>query len=135
MIDLSTHVPDVVNQVLYEDVTGIVLLGFSYGGFVVTGALEHIAARVRRLVYLDAFVPTTGNSARAHAGNGGGASGPGRGLAGAPPERTSMTRPRASMAARRTPHPIGVSRGTVAWHPPKSSGSPARRRSDAGPAH
>jgi len=39
-----------------------VLLGFSYGGFVVTGALEHIAERVRHLVYLDAFVPHDGDT-------------------------------------------------------------------------
>jgi hypothetical protein len=39
----------VVNHVLYEDLDEIVLVGFSYGGFVVTGALEHIAERVRTL--------------------------------------------------------------------------------------
>jgi pimeloyl-ACP methyl ester carboxylesterase len=30
-ITLSTHVRDVVNMILYEDLTGIVLVGFSYG--------------------------------------------------------------------------------------------------------
>ena len=54
---LTTHVADVVNAVWYEDLSDIVLLGFSYGGFVVTGALGHIGDRVRHLVYLDAFVP------------------------------------------------------------------------------
>src|SRR3712207_9336711 len=49
-VDLTTHVHDVVNHVLYEDLHGIVLLGFSYGGMVVTGALAHIADRVRHLV-------------------------------------------------------------------------------------
>jgi pimeloyl-ACP methyl ester carboxylesterase len=58
---LTTHITDVVNTVLYEDLRGIVLLGFSYGGFVVTGALEHIGDRVRHLVYLDAFVPGDGD--------------------------------------------------------------------------
>jgi len=61
-VDLSTHVTDVVNTVLFEDLTDIVLLGFSYGGVVVTGALNHIADRVRHLVYLDAFVPADGES-------------------------------------------------------------------------
>ena len=61
-VDLTTHVRDVVNVVLYEDLSDIVLLGFSYGGFVVTGALEHIAPRVRHLVYLDAFVPDDGDT-------------------------------------------------------------------------
>jgi pimeloyl-ACP methyl ester carboxylesterase len=68
-VNLSTHVRDVVNTILYEDLTGIVLLGYSYGGFVVTGALEHIAERVRHLVYLDAFVPNDGDTLVAPAGS------------------------------------------------------------------
>ena len=62
LVNLSTHVLDVVNAILYEDLKDIVLLGFSYGGFVVTGTLEHIADRVSHLVYLDAFVPDDGQS-------------------------------------------------------------------------
>src|ERR1700735_2445140 len=54
---LTTHVTDVANTVLYEDLRDIVLLGWSYGGFVVTGALEHVGDRVAHLVFLDAFVP------------------------------------------------------------------------------
>ena len=61
-VNLSTHVLDVVNTILYEDLTDIVLLGFSYGGMVVTGALEHVADRVSHLVYLDAFVPADGQT-------------------------------------------------------------------------
>jgi pimeloyl-ACP methyl ester carboxylesterase len=63
LVNLSTHVCDVINHVLYEDLQDIVLLGFSYGGCVVAGALEHIADRVRHLVFLDAFVPKHGDSA------------------------------------------------------------------------
>lgn len=62
LINLSTHVWDVVNHILYEDLDQIVLVGFSYGGFVVTGALEHIAERVKHLVYLDALVPNSGDT-------------------------------------------------------------------------
>jgi len=61
-VGLTTHVQDVVNQVLYEDLDDLVLLGFSYGGMVVTGALAHMGPRVRHLVYLDAFVPDDGQS-------------------------------------------------------------------------
>ena len=61
-VNLTTHVQDVVHAVLYEDLRDIVLLGFSYGGFVVTGALEHIGDRVRHLVYVDAFVPADGDT-------------------------------------------------------------------------
>ena len=38
------------------------LLGYSYGGCVVTGALEFVWDRVSHLVYLDAFVPFNGQS-------------------------------------------------------------------------
>lgn len=75
LVNLSTHVRDVVNHILYEDLEGITLLGFSYGGFVVTGALEHVADRVRHLVFLDAFVPENGETVLAHIGR------PGRALA------------------------------------------------------
>ena len=61
-VDLTTHVTDVVHHVQYEDLDSVVLVGFSYGGMVVTGALEHISDRVRSLVYLDAFVPGDGDS-------------------------------------------------------------------------
>src|SRR5690242_6234168 len=62
---LTTRIADVANAVLYEDLDGIVLLGFSYGGLVVTGALEHIAGRISHLVYLDAFVPADRDSLNA----------------------------------------------------------------------
>ena len=35
----------------------IVLAGFSYGSFVVTGALQHVAGQVKQLVYIDDFTP------------------------------------------------------------------------------
>jgi pimeloyl-ACP methyl ester carboxylesterase len=70
LVGLGTHIRDVVNHILYEDLDHIVLVGFSYGGFVVTGALEHIAARVSHLVYLDAFVPGNGESVASLLGRG-----------------------------------------------------------------
>jgi pimeloyl-ACP methyl ester carboxylesterase len=61
-VDLSLHVLDVVNAIRYEDLADVVLLGYSYGGMVVTGALDLVGDRVRELVYLDAFVPADGDS-------------------------------------------------------------------------
>jgi pimeloyl-ACP methyl ester carboxylesterase len=69
LVNLSTHVRDVVNHVLFEDLHDIALVGFSYGGFVVAGALEHIADRVAHLVLLDAFVPANGESLSSHLGS------------------------------------------------------------------
>ena len=61
-VDLSLHVLDVVNAIRYEDLRDVVLLGYSYGGMVVTGALDALGDRVREVVYLDAFVPDDGDS-------------------------------------------------------------------------
>lgn len=61
-VRLSTHVRDLANVILYEDLEDVMLVGFSYGGMVVTGALEHIGDRISHLVYLDAMVPKDGQS-------------------------------------------------------------------------
>ena len=61
-VTLSTHVEDVVSSVTHEDLRDIVLVGHSYGGAVITQAAERIAERLRRLVYLDAAAPVSGQA-------------------------------------------------------------------------
>jgi len=62
-IGLSTHIDDVVNMILYEDLHDIILVGHSYGGMVITGVADRVPDRIKRLVYLDAMVPNDGESA------------------------------------------------------------------------
>ena len=62
-IDLTTHVTDVVNVLLWEELEDVVLVGHSYGGMVITGAAEIVPDRIRRLVYFDAFLPRSGECA------------------------------------------------------------------------
>jgi len=62
-IDLNDHVQDVVALLDMEDLGDVVLVGHSYGGMVVTGAADRNPARIRHLVYLDAFVPENGKCA------------------------------------------------------------------------
>ncbi|HXM51300.1 MAG TPA: alpha/beta fold hydrolase [Pyrinomonadaceae bacterium] len=62
-IGLSTHIDDVVNTILFEDLHDIILVGHSYGGMVITGVADRVPDRIRRLVYLDAFLPNEGESA------------------------------------------------------------------------
>jgi pimeloyl-ACP methyl ester carboxylesterase len=59
-IDLDTHIEDIVSLLEMEDLRDIVLVGHSYGGMVITGAADRAHARIKRLVYLDAFVPENG---------------------------------------------------------------------------
>jgi pimeloyl-ACP methyl ester carboxylesterase len=109
-VNLTTHVTDVVNAVLYEDLSDIVLLGWSYGGLVVSGALEHIGDRVSHLVFLDAFVPGDGDSLISISGGG-----TGRGVITlgqdwlVPPQDREFDDPAeaAWSTARRTPQPMG----------------------------
>ena len=61
-VDLQTHINDVVNLILYEDLHDVVLTGHSYGGMVVTGVMDRIPERIRHVVFLDAAVPDDGMS-------------------------------------------------------------------------
>lgn len=59
-VGLDTHVRDVVALVEYEGLTDAVLVGTDYGGVVVTAAVEELAGRVSRLVYVAGLVPQHG---------------------------------------------------------------------------
>jgi pimeloyl-ACP methyl ester carboxylesterase len=61
-IDLQTHIDDVVNLILFEDLHDVVLTGHSYGGMVITGVMDRIPDRIRHVVFLDAAVPDDGQS-------------------------------------------------------------------------
>lgn len=61
-IDLDTHITDVVNVLVYEDLSNVTLIGHSYGGMVATGVADRARDRIMRLIYLDAFVPDDGQS-------------------------------------------------------------------------
>lgn len=62
-VGLDTHINDVINTILFEELNDIVLVGHSYSGMVVTGVAERIPERISHLIYLDAFVPEDGESA------------------------------------------------------------------------
>ncbi len=61
-IDLDHHIHDILNVLEYEDLSDVILLGHSYGGMVATGVADRAPGRLKRVVYLDAFVPRHGQS-------------------------------------------------------------------------
>jgi pimeloyl-ACP methyl ester carboxylesterase len=63
-IDLDTHIADILGVLEAEDLRDVILIGHSYGGMVATGVADRAADRIRRVVYLDAFVPKDGQSLR-----------------------------------------------------------------------
>ena len=61
-IDLSLHVADVLGLIKCERLNNIVLVGHSYGGFVISGVAEAVANKISSIVFLDAFLPDNGES-------------------------------------------------------------------------
>lgn len=61
-IGLSTHIDDIVNYILFEDLHDVILLAHSYGGMVITGVADRIPDRIAHLVYLDAMLPENGEN-------------------------------------------------------------------------
>lgn len=61
-IRLSTHIQDVAAVIEAEELTDAILVGHSYAGMVITGVADRLAARIARLVYLDATVPLPGEA-------------------------------------------------------------------------
>ena len=59
-IDLDTHIQDIVNVILWENLHDVVLVGHSYGGMVITGVADRVPDRIKRVVYLDALLPENG---------------------------------------------------------------------------
>ena len=61
-VGLDTHIADVANLMIWEDLRDIVLVGASYGGIVARHVADRMPDRIRSLVYLDAFVPENGKA-------------------------------------------------------------------------
>lgn len=61
-VNLSTHITDVSNLLFYEDLRGVVLVGHSYAGMVITGVAATAPERLGRIIYLDAYLPDEGQN-------------------------------------------------------------------------
>lgn len=113
-IDLTTHVTDIAQLLVFEDLTDAILVGNSYAGMVITGVAALAPERLKCVVYLDAYVPEDGQSAvdlwpperrtfARQAESDGLAQPP-------PPALFGVTDPalEAWIEARMTPHPVGT---------------------------
>jgi pimeloyl-ACP methyl ester carboxylesterase len=114
-VTLKTHVEEVVKLLDEQDLTDVVLVGHSYAGFVVTGVCDRRPERVAHVVYLDAFVPESGQRfydfikpANLVAAMRAATQGPGRGYQAFAPNAAmwGLSGPLLEMVNRRmTPHP------------------------------
>lgn len=65
-INLDSHIADILGVIETEELQNFILVGHSYGGRVITGVAEKSAGRIAALVYLDAFLPKSGDSSFSH---------------------------------------------------------------------
>jgi pimeloyl-ACP methyl ester carboxylesterase len=61
-VDLDTHILDIVNELKWQELKDVVLVGHSYGGMVISGVAEKMEKAIASLVLLDAFLPENGQS-------------------------------------------------------------------------
>jgi pimeloyl-ACP methyl ester carboxylesterase len=61
-IGLDTHIDDVTNVAIWEELDDFILVGHSYGGYVITGVCDRLRGRVGHAVYIDAPDPKDGAS-------------------------------------------------------------------------
>lgn len=125
-VTLASHVADIAGLMHYENLENVLIVGHSYGGMVITGAADRQIARVKGMIYLDAFMPENGESLWDLAGSAAAAAQ--RALADAYDGGKSVPRPTtagntAPAAASQfgplfTPQPIGtLSEKFIAIHP------------------
>lgn len=66
-VNLDTHIADIVNLLRWEDLSGVTLVGHSYGGLVASGVAEKALPALAALVFVEAFLPENGDSMLASA--------------------------------------------------------------------
>jgi pimeloyl-ACP methyl ester carboxylesterase len=59
---LEEAIQSIVDYLVENDLTDVILLGHSYGGMVITGVADRVPERLRRLIYWNAFVPNDGEA-------------------------------------------------------------------------
>jgi pimeloyl-ACP methyl ester carboxylesterase len=62
-VDVNTFVQDIVGVIESEELEDAILVGHSFGGIPITGAAAQVAQRLSRLVYFDAALVESGQSA------------------------------------------------------------------------
>ena len=59
---LAAAIASIVDHLVSHDLKDVRLVGHSYGGMVISGVVQEVPERIRRLVYVNAFVPLPGES-------------------------------------------------------------------------
>lgn len=61
-VNLDTHITDISNLLIWEELENVILVGHSYGGGIITGVCDAHKDRIAHAIYLDALVPKSGDT-------------------------------------------------------------------------
>jgi pimeloyl-ACP methyl ester carboxylesterase len=61
-VNLDTHILDVANEMKWQELNNVALVGHSYAGMVISGVAEKMEKSIGSFVMLDAFFPETGEA-------------------------------------------------------------------------
>lgn len=61
-INLDTHIADISNLLIWEELENVILVGHSYGGGIISGVCDAHKDRIAHAIYLDAVVPKSGDT-------------------------------------------------------------------------
>ena len=61
-ITIDIFIDDIVNHILIEDLSNIILVGHSFAGSTISGVADRLKDRINRLIYLDAVILSNGQS-------------------------------------------------------------------------
>jgi pimeloyl-ACP methyl ester carboxylesterase len=61
-IEMETFVLDILNVLEFEDLADVVLVGHSYGARTVSGVVDRVPSKIRRLIYIDGGLALSGGS-------------------------------------------------------------------------
>lgn len=56
-VDLNTHIQDIVNVILWNELENVILIGYSFAGITITGVVDALKDKIKHLVFYDALVP------------------------------------------------------------------------------
>ena len=59
-VGLEEAIASIANYIESKDLQNVRLVGHSYGGMIISGVADRLADRIKRLVYINAFVPLNG---------------------------------------------------------------------------
>ena len=59
-ITIETFIEDIVNHIIFENLSNIILVGHSFAGSVISGVADRLKDRIKKLIYFDAMILVNG---------------------------------------------------------------------------